>query len=126
MEKIIVEVKALEASVDMESVRAKVEAMLPYWSGPEGNGELISKREVLAILTNTSAPAKAAEGMQNVESLEAHGYKRYEGQDSDGNHVIAWMKNLGDRIGFAMCPDLGDTLPYIVDLEDWGFEVKQP
>lgn len=59
---------------------------------------------------------------QNVKSLKSHGYKRIKGHDSDGNLVIAWKRKTTDKIGFAMCPELGDTLPYIVDLEEWGFK----
>jgi hypothetical protein len=64
---------------------------------------------------------------QNVESLEAHGFKKAEGYDDEGNRLIIWWR--GDSKGnvFGMWPDAGDTLPYLINLfTEGGFFLSKP
>jgi hypothetical protein len=63
-------------------------------------------------------PAKAPQRAkaQNVESLEAHGYKHSIWLDPEGDELHVWARGENYSNVFAMWPKLGDTLPYVYNL----------
>lgn len=59
--------------------------------------------------------------MQSVKSLEAHGFKREEGLDSEGKRMVVWRRSEKRYLGFGYYPESGDTLPYLIDLKEAGY-----
>lgn len=52
--------------------------------------------------------------MQNVKSLQRHGYHRSIWVDKEGHELHIWSKGFVGRQGFGMWPKEGDTLPYLM------------
>ena len=62
--------------------------------------------------------------MQNVRSLEAHGYKMVEGVDQHGEEMRIWRRSSDDQVVFGMYPRV-DSMPYIIYLSEYGFGVTK-